>query len=93
MFVISIVFFYTKLFKDDCFAAECPTGVKPWLVATFFNFFLLQAFVTALFVSKDRRLALAMFALTTLVFVPYMLVYNVWGNILIETLESEPKCT
>ena len=37
-------------------------------------------------------MALLTFIMTTLVYAPAMLIFNIWGNALVEQVESNPMC-
>lgn len=41
---------------------------------------------------KDRQIALNLFGLATVALLPLMLVFNFWGNFLIEQIETNKKC-
>lgn len=43
--------------------------------------------------SKERRNSLIAFVMTTLAYVPAMLIWNIWGNALIERIEDDKTCT
>ncbi len=46
----------------------------------------------AIFKMKDRRVTLNLFAFTVAIFAPFMLVFNFWGNHLIQQIETNEKC-
>ena len=91
-FAISIYFFFSTLIKADCFSAECPSGSRLWLVGSFVGFYALQALMATLFMTKNRKLGLNVFWFTSLIFVPLQLAFNIWGNFMIEEMESNGDC-
>ena len=86
--VSSVYFFFTELYSNDCYSAECPQQIKTWLIGSCFNFYLLQASIATIFLLKDRRLSLLAFITATLLYLPSMLAWNIWGNLLIEKIEE-----
>ena len=89
---VSIYFFATTLSAEDCYSPECPQQIKTWLLGSFFSLFALQGLVVTIFASKDRRVSLLIFIMTTLVYAPAMLMFNIWGNALVEQVESNTMC-
>ena len=51
--------------------------------------------MVSLFMVKNRQKALGIFALTTLAYVPSMLIWNIWGNSMIEEMDQKDnkECT
>ena len=88
VFCISIYFFCSTLLTEDCYSEECPQAIKAWIIGTFANFYLLQGLVFAMYRVKDRQIALNLFGLATVALLPLMLVFNFWGNFLIEQIET-----
>jgi len=39
--IASLIFFFTAFRRDDCYSPQCPSAIKPWLLLTFFSFYLL----------------------------------------------------
>ena len=92
-FVITLYFFVTTLSREDCFSAECPSGIRTWFVGTFLGFYTLQLLIYKMFRTENRQYALILFMVTSFGLVPLLLCWNVWGNTLEERLDDkEHKC-
>ena len=82
----------TTLAKEDCYSAECPKWIKGQLVGTFIGFYILQALMLALFKVKSRKLAVGIYGFISFCYVPALLVWNIWGNSLIERMDGNLAC-
>ena len=91
-FIATFLFFVTEFRKDDCYSPECPKNIKPWLVMTYILFYSLQGLIVAFFKVKSRKLSFFLWILSSFVILPNMLALNLWGNLLIEEMDNEPKC-
>ena len=83
-FISTFVFLVTAFRKDNCYSAECPKLIKPWLVLTYLLFYTLQGLIFAFFKVKSRKLSFFLWIACSFVLLPAMLVLNLWGNLLIE---------
>ena len=98
-FAVTLLFICTTLTLPECFSAGCPTGIRTWIIGSFTSFYILQAMLFGLYgvigraTNSQRRKAYGCSILTivSLVWVPAMLAWNVWGTVLVEQMmEGEP---
>jgi choline-glycine betaine transporter len=59
---------------------------------TYINFYALQALIFAYFHTKNKQLSLYLWAFTSFILMPVMLVINLWGNLIIEEMDNNPEC-
>lgn len=87
-----MIFFFTTFRRDDCYSAACPSAIKPWTVMAFISFYLLQGCTYAVFKIKSRSRTLNTWLFNSTVVLPGMLCLNIWGNMLIERMDSIEDC-
>ena len=91
-FILSIIFFFTTFRTEECYSEECPPMIKLWLVLAFLNLYTIQFAIYAYFKTKNRKVSFLIWFLTSFVLVPEMFVVNVWGNMMIETMDNTTEC-
>ena len=62
------------------------------MVFTYILFYSLQGLIFAFFKVKGRKISFTLWIICSFVILPAMLALNLWGNILIEQMDNEPKC-
>lgn len=90
--IASLIFFFTAFRREDCYSPQCPRAIKPWLLCTFFTFYVLQGLIYLLFKLKSRKAIFWLWIINSFIMLPGMLALNVWGNMLIEKMDNEPEC-
>lgn len=89
----SCIFFFTAFRKADCYSPECPSAIRPWLILTFLAFYVLQIATWSLFKIKSRKTTLWIWLFNSFALLPGMLTLNIWGNMLIESMDNVSDCT
>lgn len=91
-FIATLTFILTLLFSEGTYSDQCPKNISLWLVLTFINFYVMQVLIMAYFRTKNRRLSLVLWTITSFMLLPSMLMTNLWGNLLIEKMDNNPDC-
>lgn len=84
----TLVFLCTDF--PTCYSPECGFAIKIWLVSVYVGFYGLQLLTWAYFRIKSRRCAFYVWLFTTAFVLPCLLLLNLWGNLLIERMDSVP---
>lgn len=90
--VATLVFICTSLWSSNTYSDACPKQIRTWIVLTFITFYGMQLMVLYYFRTKNRRLSLYLWVVTSFVVLPCMLLLNLWGNLLIEEMDNNQEC-
>ena len=85
-----MIFFFSTY--STAYPAGCPQEMRVWLPVCFAQFYAVQLLVYYFLTTKKINQACVLFLVTSFVLMPWIVVFTVWGNILIAALDNTPTC-
>lgn len=75
--------------QDQLFSEKCPDAFNYWLPVAFIQFYALQLLMITYIGVNNKYLRLILFSATTYGLVPWMTLFNFYGNWLLEQIRNE----
>ena len=87
-------YFLLTTFRDtEVYSDSCPQALNFWLPIAFIQFYMFQAIIITFMSIENKSMSLLLFYFASFGLVPWITIFNIFGNLLNEQISRTENCT